>query len=360
MTGILHRCVTAVLLSGITATAVHAQPTTFRISQLYSNLDGSVQFVELTESAGMNGQHRLKGLTLISRGNGVVKRFRLNRDLPDEKTANVSIVVATSWLFIVDDTALPPDILGLPGRFLPTNGGTVEFAGVDAMTYAALPTNGTGALYREGAVAHATFPSNARCPAAPPCGARFMLDQSEVYAIEYHHRDRGHYFLTASAPEIDALDAGRLAGWERTGHSMHVGGGEIAPFGLDQPVCRLYIPPGDGDSHFFSASVEECAEARRRLPRLVLETDSAFLARLPDLVTGECGEAHWPGHRNVWVQPFPLYPVFRLWNGRVDSNHRYTTSFELREQMLTLGYQSEGYGPRGVAMCVLPQTPWDY
>ena len=71
---LMLRAVLAGLVAGV-VTLAGAQPSTFRITQVFSNLDGSVQFVELTESAGMNGQHRLAGLTLTSTHNGVVKRF---------------------------------------------------------------------------------------------------------------------------------------------------------------------------------------------------------------------------------------------------------------------------------------------
>jgi len=337
-----------------------AQTSTFRITQVHSNLDGSVQFVELTESAGMNGQHRLAGLALTSTRNGVVKHFTLPHDLPTSQTANMSIVIATSWLWVVDQSPIPPDVLGLPERFLPTDGGTLEFAGTDRVTYTSLPTDGVSSLYRDADAGHATFPSNGRCPGGSPCSPRFMLDQSQVFAIEYHHAALDHYFLSASAPDIDALDNGRLAGWQRTGFWLHVGGGRNAAKKLDRPVCRLYIPPGEGDSHFFSASIDECEAARTRFPNLVVETSAAFYAQLPDPVTGHCGTARWPSFGDAYPDLFDLYPVYRLWNGRADSNHRYTTDFQVRAELMSRGYRSEGYGPNGVAMCVLPLSPWDY
>ena len=63
-----------------------------------------------------------------------------------------------------------------------------------------------------------------------------------------------------------------------------------------------------------------------------------FLASLPDPVTGECS------HNQI--------PVYRLWNARADSNHRYTTSPAIRDDMVSRGYVKEGYGPEAVAMCV--------
>jgi hypothetical protein len=135
---------------------------------------------------------------------------------------------------------------------------------------------------------------------------------------------------------------------------LHVGAAQDAVFGLGRPVCRIYLPPGLGDSHFFSASAAECEAARDRHPAAIVESDRAFYAALPDAVTGACGTGKWPG------TPFGVQacPVYRLWNGRADSNHRYTRSIAVRDQMVSRGYVSEGYGPEGVAMCVLVWALW--
>jgi hypothetical protein len=45
----------------------------FRITQLYSNIDGSSQYVRLTEVAGLSHQHKLKGLKLVAIHDGTVK-----------------------------------------------------------------------------------------------------------------------------------------------------------------------------------------------------------------------------------------------------------------------------------------------
>ncbi len=67
------------------------------------------------------------------------------------------------------------------------------------------------------------------------------------------------------------------------------------------------------------------------------ETPSAFYIGLPDTGSGAC-----PAGTNA---------VYRLWNGRADSNHRYTTDLNIRAAMIARGYVPEGYGPLGVAMC---------
>ena len=269
--------------------------STFQITQLFSNIDGSLQFVELTETAGMNGQHRFAGLTLTSTHNGVVKQYTFPHDLPTDQTAHLSIVVAAS-----DYLKLPvgninsnynccysPDFATLPIRFLATDGGTVDFAGIDRVTYAGLPVGGRSAIGRGGNIQAATVPRPGGCEPGVPCVVpRYQIAHTYTLAVEYYHASSNRYFLTVSAPDIDALDTGRLRGWQRTGKRLYVAAEPGAYAGMTQPVCRFHIP--SSNAHFLSASAEECAQVRARFPDFVLETDAAFYVALPHLVTGSC------------------------------------------------------------------------
>jgi hypothetical protein len=101
--------------------------------------------------------------------------------------------------------------------------------------------------------------------------------------------------------------------------------------------CRFYIP-APANSHFFSAFAEECDAIIAKFPSLVLETTTAFYVYLPNAETGEC--------------PYPFRPVYRVWNQRVDTNHRFISDdLDLRKQMLAEGWVPEGRGPLGVAWC---------
>lgn len=174
--------------------------------------------------------------------------------------------------------------------------------------------------------------------------ARFT--EGNVPAIEFHHAARDHYFLTADPREIRDLDARFHPGWQRTGLTFSVRGASAGETAGLQPVCRYYIPPALGDSHFFSASAAECAAIGERIAfdpnyaGYTLETPIAFFAGMPDVLTGACAAG--------------AIPLYRLWNGRTDSNHRYTTRADVRQDMIARGYRSEGYGPDGVGMCVFP------
>jgi hypothetical protein len=162
-----------------------------------------------------------------------------------------------------------------------------------------------------------------------------------VEVVEFHHPVLDHYFITAIPQEISDLDSGVHGGWERTGESFRVyAPGSSGPPGR-QPVCRAYGDPLAGlDSHFYSVSPEECTATLRGFNRAwLLEASEVFQADAPNAVTGACVAGG--------------IPIYRLWNGRSDSNHRYVSSLALRNQMMGAGWISEGYGVNGVAICTL-------
>jgi hypothetical protein len=72
-----------------------------------------------------------------------------------------------------------------------------------------------------------------------------------VDVIEYYNASQDHYFVSSLQDDISALDSGRLKGWVRTGRIFAA---YPAPSATASPVCRFYIPPAQGDSHFYSAS----------------------------------------------------------------------------------------------------------
>ena len=159
-------------------------------------------------------------------------------------------------------------------------------------------------------------------------------------AVEYYNATLDHYFVTASADEIAKLDSGYFVGWTRTQLGFTVFD-PATPAAGAVPVCRFYGSPKAGlDSHFYSASAAECAEVNARFAGIWLEeTANAFGVFLPNAQTGQC--------------PANSIPVYRLWNQRADSNHRFTTDPAVQQQMVARGYAPEGYGGGSmpVAMC---------
>lgn len=161
-------------------------------------------------------------------------------------------------------------------------------------------------------------------------------------AVEYYNTALDHYFVTADATEIEALDTGRLPGWTRTGYRFLVLPPTTPSGPSTSPVCRFYGNPGAGlNSHFYSAVPAECAAVAAKFPEWKFESGNVFQVYLADTATGTC--------------PANTVAVYRTWNARHDSNHRYTIDASVQAQMIALGYVPEGYGDPPVVMCV-PQS----
>ena len=159
-------------------------------------------------------------------------------------------------------------------------------------------------------------------------------------AIEFYNASLDHYFVTASSDEINKLDTGFFVGWKRTGLSFKVADPATASVTFS-PVCRFYGSPAAGlDSHFYSASPAECEAVKVKFPGAwIFESDDVFKVGLPDPISGSCASG--------------TVPIYRAWNNRIDSNHRYTTDPAVQQAMVAKGYIAEGYGPPAmpVAMC---------
>jgi hypothetical protein len=163
---------------------------------------------------------------------------------------------------------------------------------------------------------------------------------TRVEVVEFYNRTLDHYFMTSFSGEIRDLDTGVHPGWTRTGQSFFA----YAAGASDQRglwVARFYgRPEARLDTHFYSwyggdlfALNEENASGA-----WLLETENAFEIPVPT----------WAG-----ACPPDSVPVYRLWNQRIDSNHRYTTDPEIKQRMLALGYVAEGFGDDAVFMCAI-------
>jgi hypothetical protein len=157
-----------------------------------------------------------------------------------------------------------------------------------------------------------------------------MLPGQSASAIEFRNARLGHFFITASAAEIAALDSGMFGGeWTRTGESFKVGG--------PQAVCRFYgMPPKGPDSHFFTSSEAECEHVMVEYSAWTFE-DHAF-AITPALPNGSCPAGMVGIHR-----------FFNMPRVGADMNHRYATSATVIAEMQALGWAHEG-----VVMCAHP------
>jgi len=152
-------------------------------------------------------------------------------------------------------------------------------------------------------------------------------------AVEFYNTTLDHYFLTHIPGEIAILDAGvTIKGWTRTGQSFPVYAGAQPG---SSPVCRFYIPPDKGDSHFYGRGSAECDATGAGNPTFVNEDPQFFHVMLP--AGGDC--------------PAGTSPVYRVFSNRADANHRYMVSRALRDQMTGSGWLAEGDGTDLVVMC---------
>ena len=163
---------------------------------------------------------------------------------------------------------------------------------------------------------------------------KFAPFAQPAVAVEFYHAQLDHYFLTHVADEVALLDAGTtIKGWMRTGETFHVH--PTAQAGTS-PVCRYYIPPGKGDSHFYGRGTVECAATGAANPSFVNEDAQFFHVVLP--TTGAC--------------PSGMVAVYRVFSNRPDANHRYMMRRHLRDEMVGKGWLAEGDGDDLVVMCV--------
>ena len=139
----------AIGLAAVVTTA-SALPGTFSIQQIYSNADGTVQFVVIFDR-GQNdcdsGEALWAGQTLVSMGPGPQKSFVFPTDLPTCETSGRHILIATEGFAALG--LVSPDYV-IPNGFLQKPDGTVFFANVSQVTYTALPNDGAKSIRADG------------------------------------------------------------------------------------------------------------------------------------------------------------------------------------------------------------------
>ena len=323
------------------------------------NADGSaVGTVVPARAAGLNGPDN--GMVFAADGNLYIPGYDSNSVVRyDPRTGASTVAIASRTAGLMRTRGLRPikDGSGLfvtgevSGQLL-----CFDFASGAVTQLASLPTP-TGIDYApdgdllvaslDGTVARidpATGARNGTFVQASASGANGVTYIAVIAApgatpvrkavVEFYNATLDHYFVSALAADIDALDSGRFAGWQRTGLTFDA---FTAPAAGTSPVCRFYLPPASGDSHFYSASPAECNEVKVKFPQFVYEAPDVFHIALPDMTTGACAG--------------DTKPVYRLWNNRIDSNHRYTADPAVKAQMVSRGYVAEGYGPDSAIMC---------
>jgi hypothetical protein len=138
------------LALGLFAPASVASFHTFKIEQIYSNADGTVQYVVLHESLGAPGQNQLGIHTLkTTPQGGATTTFPFVTNLPNMNTGGKRVLIATPGFAALG--LVTPDYVFADG-FVPAPAGTIDYAGVDQVTYTNLPTDGVNALNHSGVI----------------------------------------------------------------------------------------------------------------------------------------------------------------------------------------------------------------
>jgi len=169
---------------------------------------------------------------------------------------------------------------------------------------------------------------------------------ASVPVVEFYNTTLRHYFITASVAEAAGIDAGAAGpGWQRTGETLRawqpLTAASLAGVPqLARTLCRFYGTPGRGpNSHFYTINTPEC-DAVRTDPGWTFE-NYAFYAYAP--LAAAAGN----------TCPGGLLPVYRAYNNgfaQNDSNHRYTTSPAIYQQM-----RQQGWAGEGVVFCAAAQ-----
>jgi len=112
----------------------------FRIDQVYSNADGSVQYIVMLESTGSNLENFWStGASLrATPTGGTARSMPFTTNLPSTETASRSVLIATPGFAALN--LVTPDYM-IPAGFIPVGGGTLNYSNVDQIALPALPTD---------------------------------------------------------------------------------------------------------------------------------------------------------------------------------------------------------------------------
>jgi len=155
---------------------------------------------------------------------------------------------------------------------------------------------------------------------AGSCGAALAAEPTAT-VVEFRDAALDRYFVTASAQEAAALDAGgAIPGWSRTGVEWKAWARATDAPGT-VPVCRFHGTQRSGPaSHFYTASADECASARTD-PQWTFD-GVAFWIAAPDAATASCRAGTTPVYRSRQQGTSPR-----------DVNYRYLTDLTMHQKM---------------------------
>ncbi len=144
------------LLSGVFLTPpADANFHLWEIKEIYTNSDGTVQFIELFTSS--DGQHVLNNHQIIASLGGDTHTFTFPSS-SGTPTEDKHLLIATAGFSLLTGSVAPD--FTLPDGFLFAPNGTVNFVGADSRTYTTLPTDGVMSLNYPGGTLGVNSPTN--------------------------------------------------------------------------------------------------------------------------------------------------------------------------------------------------------
>ena len=313
---------------------------TLRIEKIFTTLDATVQAVQVSVVGG--GSQSLGGRRMTVRDrHGATRSFVMGWPIYYEERVSALLLMGSAWLEGVDDGMTGYADLDMPDYFLPIDGGVLSIDGIDEVAFGPLPVDGRHAVARDGSAVIADF------------GMWGTFDIPTTVVREFYNPGLDHYFMTNRADEIALLLSGAIPGWQPTGKALYAVSRPLSD--AYRPVCRYLLERPGGFSHFFSAWDDECA-ALAAEPTDMLEARAAFYVAVPS--EGACGtRGPIPGNGYGVIGG----PVYRLWNGKPETNHRFVTELAERDAMVARGWIPEGQGIYDIAMCAwsvdLPLPP---
>jgi hypothetical protein len=132
---------TSVLVPIAAAAGIH----TWDVREVFSNADGTIQYVELWEAAGGSGETGVGNGSLSSN----TQSFAIGNGSVAPPTTNKSYLLATAGFAALPGAPTPDKIIPAGNvPFFNTAGDLVSFVGIDSWSFGAVPTNGISSLDR--------------------------------------------------------------------------------------------------------------------------------------------------------------------------------------------------------------------
>jgi hypothetical protein len=222
----------------VTAVAFYAPPAgaafhLWTISEVFSNSDGSVQFIELFTSSA--GQTLTNGTQIKSNGNTFTFPANLSQD-----TTNKHLLLATAGFGSLAG-GVTPDFT-IPSHFFNPAGDTINyvFTVAGTVTFTSVPTNGISSLNYPGATTAVNSPTNLAGKsgsvnlAPPPALTGDYNNNGRVDAADYTVWRDHLGSTTFTLPNRDSANSGAISMADYTswmnnfGHHSGSGGGANA------------------------------------------------------------------------------------------------------------------------------------